>query len=173
MYMYSVCQHLSSWITPYRYMYIVHVHVCSPNCALYMHMYMYKCNYNFFLSPHVVPEDYDYNPHSGKRGDRSHHTELKHSSVEYIAPSEYMVSNSNISYLITCTFTCTFLHVHVSDYQSIRHVTRKYEVLVHPRSVDIIYILFFHTCAIVHVHLLTSKLSPFIILLSMYLSIFH
>ena len=110
-----------------------------------MYMYMYKCNYNFFLSPHVVPEDYDYNPHSGKRGDRSHHTELKHSSVEYIAPSEYMVSNSNISYLITCTCTstCTFLHVHVSDYQSIRHVTCKYEVLVHPRSVDIIYILFF------------------------------
>ena len=85
-------------------------------------MYMYKCNYNFFLSPHVVPEDYDYNPHSGKRGDRSHHTELKHSSVEYIAPSEYMVSNSNISYLISN-------YMHVSDYQSIRHVTC---ILVHP-----------------------------------------
>ena len=40
----------------------------------------------------IVPEDYDYNPHSGKRGDRTHHAELRHSSVEYIAPSEYMVS---------------------------------------------------------------------------------
>lgn len=38
-----------------------------------------------------VPEDYDYNPHTGKRGDRSHHAELRHASVEYIAPSEYMV----------------------------------------------------------------------------------
>ena len=39
----------------------------------------------------LVPEDYDYNPHTGKRGDRSHHAELRHASVEYIAPSEYMV----------------------------------------------------------------------------------
>ncbi len=46
-------------------------------------------NLSLFL---LVPEDYDYNPHSGKRGDRTHHTELRHSSVEYIAPSEYMVS---------------------------------------------------------------------------------
>ena len=39
-----------------------------------------------------VPEDFDYNPHTGKHGDRSHRMELKRSSVEYIAPSEYMVS---------------------------------------------------------------------------------
>ena len=39
-----------------------------------------------------MPDDFDYNPHSGKRGDRSHRVELKRSSVEYIAPSEYMVS---------------------------------------------------------------------------------
>ena len=40
----------------------------------------------------TVPEDFDYNPHSGRHGDRSHRVELKRSSVEYIAPSEYMVS---------------------------------------------------------------------------------
>ena len=40
----------------------------------------------------AVPDDFDYNPHSGKRGDRTHRVELKRSSVEYIAPSEYMVS---------------------------------------------------------------------------------
>lgn len=43
----------------------------------------------------AVPEDFDYNYHTGKHGDRSHRVELKRSSVEYIAPSEYMVSNLN------------------------------------------------------------------------------
>ena len=40
----------------------------------------------------AVPEDFDYNPHSGKHGDRSHRVELRRSCVEFIAPSEYMVS---------------------------------------------------------------------------------
>ena len=45
----------------------------------------------FVLTTCLVPEDYDYNPITGRRGDRTHHNELKFSSVEYIAPSEYMV----------------------------------------------------------------------------------
>lgn len=55
-----------------------------------------------FLSPSTVPEDFDYNPHSGKHGDRSHRVELKRSSVEYIAPSEYMVSSFGDLYLYLC-----------------------------------------------------------------------
>ena len=45
----------------------------------------------FFSIYTSVPDDYIYNPVTGKRGDRSHHQELHHASVEYIAPSEYMV----------------------------------------------------------------------------------
>ena len=45
-----------------------------------------------FNSFHSVPDNYDYNPQTGKSGDHSFHQELRHSSVEYIAPSEYMVS---------------------------------------------------------------------------------
>ena len=59
-------------------------------------MYMYNVHVHAFAY-HVlaaVPEDFDYNPHSGKHGDRSHRVELKRSSVEYIAPSEYMVRMS-------------------------------------------------------------------------------
>ena len=39
-----------------------------------------------------VPEDFDIDPHSGHHSDRSHRMELKRSCIEYIAPSEYMVS---------------------------------------------------------------------------------
>lgn len=45
----------------------------------------------FFFLFIEVPEDYDFNPETGSRGDRSHRKELVRSSVEYIAPSEYMV----------------------------------------------------------------------------------
>ena len=38
-----------------------------------------------------MPENYDCNPQSGRHGDLTFQTELRHSSVEYIAPSEYMV----------------------------------------------------------------------------------
>ena len=38
-----------------------------------------------------MPDDFDYNPSTGKSGDRSHRTEIKRSCVEYIAPSDYMV----------------------------------------------------------------------------------
>ena len=41
----------------------------------------------------AVPEDFDYNPATGRHGDRSHRIELKKSSVEYLAPSEYMVGD--------------------------------------------------------------------------------
>ena len=49
-------------------------------------------NVLLFNSFHSVPDNYDYNPQTGKSGDHSFHQELRHSSVEYIAPSEYMVS---------------------------------------------------------------------------------
>ncbi|XP_064387627.1 protein transport protein Sec24A-like isoform X2 [Halichondria panicea] len=49
----------------------------------------WRCNLCF--RPNTLPEDFDYNPHTGKHGDRTHRLELKRSSVEYIAPSEYMV----------------------------------------------------------------------------------
>ena len=39
----------------------------------------------------AVLEDYDINPQTSRRGDRSHHPELRSASVEYVAPSEYMV----------------------------------------------------------------------------------
>ena len=39
----------------------------------------------------TVPEDFDFNPQSGKHGDRTHRMELRRASVEYVAPSEYMV----------------------------------------------------------------------------------
>ena len=53
---------------------------------LHVHIYI------LFNSFHSVPDNYDYNPQTGKSGDHSFHQELRHSSVEYIAPSEYMVS---------------------------------------------------------------------------------
>ncbi len=52
----------------------------------------------------IVPEDFDYNPTTGRHGDRSHRTELKRSSVEYIAPSEYMVCVCVCVYV--CVYTC-------------------------------------------------------------------
>ena len=41
----------------------------------------------------AVPEEFDYNSHTGKHGDKSQRMEVKRSCVEYIAPSEYMVSS--------------------------------------------------------------------------------
>ena len=55
----------------------------------------------------TVPEDYDINPQTSRRGDRSHHPELRSASVEYVAPSEYMVrerENDRFS-LIVSRFT--------------------------------------------------------------------
>ena len=58
-----------------------------------VHLYIHKINVPLLIA--AVPEDFDYNPHSGKHGDRSHRVELRRSSIEYIAPSEYMVRPSN------------------------------------------------------------------------------
>ncbi len=52
---------------------------------------MYIISLLYFL--YVVPEDFDFNPNSGHHGDRNHRLELKKSCIEYIAPSEYMVSH--------------------------------------------------------------------------------
>ena len=57
-----------------------------------------------------MPEDYDVNPRTNRRGDRSHHVELKSATVEYVAPSEYMVretDNMNNGY-------CSSRFVHLS-----------------------------------------------------------
>ena len=48
---------------------------------------------------YTVPEDFDYNAQTGKRGDRGMRMEIKRSSVEYIASSEYMVRHT----LLPCT----------------------------------------------------------------------
>lgn len=44
----------------------------------------------------AVPEDFDFNPQSGRHGDRTHRMELKRASVEYVAPSEYMVGSTKV-----------------------------------------------------------------------------
>ena len=46
----------------------------------------------------TVPEDFDYNAQTGKRGDRGMRMEIKRSSVEYIASSEYMVRHTSSLY---------------------------------------------------------------------------
>ena len=45
----------------------------------------------------AVPEDFDFNPQSGRHGDRTHRMELKRASVEYVAPSEYMVGSTKVN----------------------------------------------------------------------------
>ena len=55
------------------------------NSLLYIHVCVHV---------HVVPEEFDYNSQTGRHGDRSQRMEIKRSSVEYIAPSEYMVSGN-------------------------------------------------------------------------------
>ncbi|CAI8053137.1 Protein transport protein Sec24B [Geodia barretti] len=49
----------------------------------------WRCNLCF--RPNALPEDFDYNAQTGKRGDRGMRMEIKRSSVEYIASSEYML----------------------------------------------------------------------------------
>ena len=85
------------------------------------------CHKIFFAT---VPEDFDYNPHSGRHGDRSHRVELKRSSVEYIAPSEYMVSTQ-----CPTTFTSFPFGVHVEHVMSDDH----YQFIVVPSYIANIY----------------------------------
>ena len=40
---------------------------------------------------HLVPEDIGFNPQTKRVSEKCRRAELLHSSVEYIAPSEYMV----------------------------------------------------------------------------------
>ena len=66
----------------------------------------------------AVPEEFDYNPHTGKHGERSQRMEIKRSSVEYIAPSEYMVCIYIHVHVVPCTCACMYMlyHVHVHVY---------------------------------------------------------
>ena len=69
----------------------------------------------------LVPEDYDVNPRTNRRGDRSHHVELKSATVEYVAPSEYMVretDNMNNGY-------CSSRFVHLSPVCSFLSLTSR------------------------------------------------
>ena len=58
----------------------------------------------------TVPEDYDINPQTSRRGDRSHHPELRSASVEYVAPSEYMVSENDRFWLVVPLVCTSYLH---------------------------------------------------------------
>lgn len=60
----------------------------------------------------TVPEDFDFNPQSGKHGDRTHRMELRRASVEYVAPSEYMVGT------LKCTREAETAHVLTAGRQS-------------------------------------------------------
>ena len=60
----------------------------------------------------TVPEDYDYNPSTGRRGDKFHHAELKCASTEYIAPSEYMV----------CVCVCVYMYVSLLTFTNTIHI---------------------------------------------------
>ena len=47
--------------------------------------------FNVFISIHEVPEEISFNPQTKRVNEKCRRPELLHSSVEYIAPSEYMV----------------------------------------------------------------------------------
>lgn len=49
----------------------------------------WRCNLCFRANS--LPEDFDFNPSTGKHGDRTHRMEIRRATVEYIAPSEYML----------------------------------------------------------------------------------
>ena len=49
-----------------------------------------KLRYNTFIS--TVPEEFCYDPSSRTYGDPNRRPEIKTATVEFIAPSEYMVS---------------------------------------------------------------------------------
>ena len=65
---------------------LVLFHTYILNTVLYINLIVQA-----HILPLTVPENYDCNPQSGRLGDLTFQTELRHSSVEYIAPSEYMV----------------------------------------------------------------------------------
>ena len=57
----------------------------------------------------AVPEDFDYNAQTGRRGDKSLRMEVKRSSVEYIASSEYMVYETLAQLSLTL-----YTHIHLN-----------------------------------------------------------
>ena len=75
----------------------------------------------------TVPEDFDFNPQSGKHGDRTHRMELRRASVEYVAPSEYMVGT------LKCTREAETAHVLTAGRQS------DIVMIIHVCYADILY----------------------------------
>ena len=61
----------------------------NPFATFLSHGRRWRCNMCFRV--HDLPNDFDYNPVTRKHVERSERPELNYSSVEYIAPSEYMV----------------------------------------------------------------------------------
>lgn len=51
-------------------------------CAIYL--FLIKTNY-------LVPDDFNWDPATKSFGEPTHRPEIKNSTVEFIAPSEYMV----------------------------------------------------------------------------------
>lgn len=94
---------LAMHIHPYKDLSIQECPVIHPTtivrcrvCRAYINPFVmfidsrhWRCNLCF--RPNTLPEEFDYNPQTGKHGDRSQRMEIKRSSVEYIAPSEYML----------------------------------------------------------------------------------
>ena len=77
----------------------------------YIHATMHCLHaFFFFISFCAVPEEFDYNSQTGKHGDRSQKMEIKRSSVEYIAPSEYMVRRTCMYMydLCECVYTLAY-----------------------------------------------------------------
>lgn len=74
---------------------------------------------------YLVPEEIGFNPQTKRVGERCRRTELLHSSVEYIAPSEYMVG---------------YYHQHVSTYNIVLFLILR---CVHLNQVYTIFLLMY------------------------------
>ena len=65
----------------------------------------------YFILYCLVPEDIGFNPQTKRVSEKCRRAELLHSSVEYIAPSEYMVIfYINTSLHVICIL-CTYIKV--------------------------------------------------------------
>ena len=61
--------------------------------------------YNFA----TVPEEFNYDPVTKTYGEPQRRPEIKSSTIEFIAPSEYMVSHSGEGYVMIYAITNPFL----------------------------------------------------------------
>lgn len=61
----------------------------NPFVTFLSHGRRWRCNMCFRV--HELPTDFDYDPVTRKHVDRNERAELNYASVEYVAPSEYMV----------------------------------------------------------------------------------